>query len=739
MRRVIAALVPLALAVGVASGQVAAAQAAAPGVVRVDAIEAELVAAQTAVRAGGSIDIGLRIRHDDEWHTYWRNPGDSGLATQLTLIGPPGTEFGPIRWPAPYRIFVGPLANYGYEGEILLPLRAMLPAALPQGPVRLEAHAQWLVCREVCIPGEARLSLVLPVAETAEPSRHAALFDAMARRTPDPAKPLEAKAFHDARMLSLVFAAPQGAASVGAAEFFPYAEGVIDAPAPQVLKRVDGGWRLDLRIADGADLRLPMSGLLLADGRPLELQAAAASGVAPDGAQVSIAQAPVPRASGGLLQGLPGWGGQPAASRPGSAFQAPAPDVPGGLLLMLGFGVLGGLILNLMPCVFPVVGLKVLGFAGVAQGTRSEVRWSSRSSAMLFALGVLVSFWALAALMIGLRMAGESIGWGFQLQSPLFVASMALLFVAIGLNFSGVYEFGAGLTRLGALGDRSPVGAFATGVLAVLVATPCTAPFMGSALGYTLGRPAIDTWLVFSAIGIGMALPYLLLGWFPQWLRWLPKPGRWMESFKQALAFPMYATAAWLAWVLAQQTGADGVLRLLIAAVLVAMTAWLYGRFVSSPSAPGRRGAAFVALLSLGALVWLVLPLGDALPRPGAAAQLPGAGGGARWQAWSEERVADALSQGRPVFVDFTAAWCVTCQANKKLVLDRDPVVAEFERLGVVAMRADWTQRDPAITAALARYGRNGVPLYVVHLPGRDGPRVLPELLTAGIVIAALR
>jgi thiol:disulfide interchange protein DsbD len=364
-----------------------------------------------------------------------------------------------------------------------------------------------------------------------------------------------------------------------------------------------------------------------------------------------------------------------------------------------------------------------------------------RTGALAFVAGVLVSFWALASLMLGLRAAGESIGWGFQLQSPGFVAAMALLFVAVGLNFSGVFEMGMALTRLGGVGGSSIAGSFGAGVLAVLVASPCTAPFMGSALGFTLAQPAAFTLAVFTAIGLGMALPYLLLGLNPAWVSRLPRPGRWMQTLREALAFPMYATAAWLAWVLAQQAGPDALLRLLLAAVVVGVGAWAWGRWANG--SPQRVGlASTVALVAAAAAIALIAPLvtaeGEA-PVQGARIETPAVEGSVVWMPWSEARVAQALADGRPVFVDFTAAWCVSCQVNKKVVLERETVSRAMLERGVVALRADWTQRDPAITAALARHGRNGVPLYLVFRPGEPAPRILPELLSASVVVDALR
>jgi thiol:disulfide interchange protein DsbD len=383
-----------------------------------------------------------------------------------------------------------------------------------------------------------------------------------------------------------------------------------------------------------------------------------------------------------------------------------------------------------------VIGLKVLSFARHAGAQRVD----TQRGALAFAAGVIVSFLLLAATLLGLRAAGEAVGWGFQLQSPPFVAAMALLFVAIALNFAGVYEIGVRMTRLGAIEsaavERHPlIGSFGAGVLAVLVATPCSAPFMGSALGYTLGRPAPEVFAVFTALALGMSLPYLALGFFPAALRWLPRPGRWMESFKQFLAFPMLLTVAWLIWVLGLQVGVNAVLAVSAGAVLVALAAWLFGRFVQGGAKSHRVLASVAALASLVAGLWIGLP-GQA-PAAGAAA---GASGATEplWEPWSVQTVNDAVAVRRPVFVDFTAAWCVSCQVNEALVLNREPVLGQMQRRGVLRLRADWTNRDPEITAALARHGRNGVPLYLLYVPGEPAPRVLPEILTSAVMIEAL-
>jgi thiol:disulfide interchange protein DsbD len=592
--------------------------------------------------------------------------------------------------------------------------------------------------------------------------------------------------------------------------FFPYAENLIRHAAAQVLFERDEApqRRLELVLSDEGSAAVSSiqglvsaaTGIIVHDGAAFELVPSAASFALAGGREIARVAEPVPsQASGsggstGLRALFPGLGGTGAAGPAGAGLSGvaaqPAASLAGsgspggGLMLALGFALIGGLILNLMPCVFPVVGLKVLGFASVIDPRRGlalqsggvlltaaragvnapllpsqdlQIKSLSRRRAVFFAAGVLLSFWLLAAVLFLLRSLGVAAGWGFQLQSPAFVVAMGLLFVVVGLNFSGVFEVGLSLTRLGRFdpvaassGGRAgkPPGSdgwssFGSGALAVLVATPCTAPFMGSALGFTLSSPIVEAFAVFTALGLGMAAPYLLLGWFPAWLRWLPRPGRWMESLRQLLAFPMYASAAWLAWVLEQQVGGDAVLSFALGAVLVAMACWMVGRFVQQSAERSPWGMSALALATALAGIWLAWPqdhatqpaqglLGARVPESSTAAL-------AGWQAWSPERVQAAQAQGRPVFVDFTAAWCVSCQANKKLVLEREAVQAAFQSRDVLLLRADWTQQDARITTELARFGRNGVPLYLLYAPQAAAPRLLPELLTTTVILEALQ
>lgn len=726
---------------------------------RVDAVEVELIAEQVVATPGQSLQAGLRIRHDPQWHTYWRNPGDSGLPTILDLTLPGAVTAGPIQWPAPQRLPVGPLLNFGYEGEIVLPFELKLPENFAASELKIAGHAQWLVCKDVCIPGEAKLQLTLPVrpAAAAGASAWASLFESMRARTPTRTVALQADVLTDARPgQSLLIALqpwPDAAAAAkpavvpASAEFYPYSNELISNPLPQRLLSIRAGSgeqsALEVPLVSGVDsnrlqegLFRQAAGVLVIDGQAVEVSLKTESLAASwqSGATVraqTIAAAPSASTSTATSTST-AISGTSAARESNSANSL-------SFAMAIGFALLGGLILNLMPCVFPVIGLKLLSFVNQAQAQRRSVM----SHALAFAFGVLAAFWALALLMVLMRSAGQAMGWGFQLQSPAFVLAMALLFLVIGLNLAGLFEWGVPMAGLAARPTPAATSAspsywsdLGSGALAVLVATPCTAPFMGSALGYTLSQPLALTLLVFTALGLGMAAPYVVLALQPSWTRRLPRPGPWMQTLKQLLAFPMFATVCWLLWVLVLQTGSNGVLDFGMAAILAALAAWIYGRFVQRGVRRQRFAVLMVAIIAALAL-WPVLRLStaDASANPTASAAPQDE---TSWQAWSPAALERALSSGSPVFVEFTAAWCVSCQANKKLVLERDVVRQAFSDRKVVLLRADWTSRNREISDALAGFGRNGVPLYVYYAAGDRTPRLLPELLTQDIVLDAL-
>jgi DsbC/DsbD-like thiol-disulfide interchange protein/cytochrome c biogenesis protein CcdA len=685
-------------------------------VVRTDHVTAELVAERSAVQPGGSLQIGLRLQHIPKWHTYWRNPGDSGLPTTIAWQLPAGASVGEIEWPAPKRLPIGPLVNYGYEGELLLPMRFTAPAdARPGSDLRLRTKADWLVCHDVCIPESATLELLLPVvAADTTPGTTAwtAPFERAAAQRALPLQGWTAALQRHGRelLLTLESDAPRAAgAPLPAMELFPFTEQVIE-PARHELYATPRGYALKLRLQADAAAPAELQGIVVAQG-----------GGAPWGGAGTMAEFSAP------LREVPRLVLPDGARR----FDGPAPagaaggiGVGWGMALLMAF--VGGMVLNLMPCVFPVLSIKLLGLAQHARGPAAL-----RAHALAYGGGVLASFLALALALIALQAAGSAVGWGFQLQEPGVVFMLALLFFVIGLNLMGAFEF-ANLMPQGAAAWRAkhPGGdAFACGVLAVVAASPCTAPLMGAALGYALTQPPAVSLSVFGALGVGMALPYIVLTVAPGWRRRLPRPGAWMQWLKQGLAFPMFATAVWLLWVLGQQAGVGAMARVLMALVGLALLLWL--AHIGGLRSLVGKGVGALALASL--LAWSWPAETAATDRAAGIAQAAEDG----WLPYDEAQLARFAAEGRPVFVDFTAAWCVSCQVNKRLVLNTATMRQQFERANVALMRADWTRRDAVITQALARLGRNGVPVYVLWRPGME-PLLLPEILSAGIVREAL-
>jgi thiol:disulfide interchange protein/DsbC/DsbD-like thiol-disulfide interchange protein len=687
--------------------------------VKTEHVEAELVSERTALVPGKPITLALHLKMAEGWHTYWSNPGESGLPTTITWKLPDGVGVGAIQWPAPRSLPTGPLVNYGYEGQVLLLTGLTVPRDAAVGSTyKLAAHAEWLVCKDVCIPEGADLDISLPVSDRSDPYPQWGSAIAAARAAlPTPLQGWQVSARADGAKVALTLTPPGGAADPGPLQFFPYDEGRIEPSGKQIVTRDASGAYM---------MTLPAAIQLAPDFKRVAGVVTAGKGFVEDGERVAAVTIDVPLV-----------GTVTAGAKPSSA-SMPAPDlaVPTGAStgaeLSLAAAVLlafvGGLVLNLMPCVFPVLSLKALH---LAQGhAKPRVQ---RLQGIAFASGVIATFVALAGLLLVLRAAGEQLGWGFQLQSPPVVIGLAVLFFVLGLNLSGVFEF-ASLVPSSA-GDwtaRNPyVDSVLSGVLAVVIASPCTAPFMGAALGFAFAQPAIVTLGIFVALGMGMALPYTLLAWFPAWRRWLPRPGVWMERMKQALAFPLYATVAWLVWVLGAQVDNDAVVRLLVALVVIAMALWAWRIFKIGH----RRSWAGVAAVALVSSIVIVSPLLRSADIEAPSAVAAAATG--PWHAFTPTTVADLGSAGRPVFIDFTAAWCVTCQVNKRLVLNNAEIHEAFARRGVELVRADWTRRDPVITQALAALGRQGVPVYVLYRPGKT-PLVLPEILKKQIVFDAL-
>lgn len=691
--------------------------------VRTPHVEAELVSERTALVPGAATTVALRLKMAEGWHTYWQNPGDSGLPTTLTWTLPPGMSAGAIQWPAPHALPAGPLVNFGYEGEVLLLTDVQVPAGARIGePLTLKAKAEWLVCRETCIPEEADLELALPVSDRADPYPQWGQAIAATRAAlPRKVAGWIAEARGDGQKVTVTLTAPAGAAMPAQVHFFPYQEGRIEPAGKQTFAREANG---------NFTLTLPVANQLLPGFTEVAGVLTSSDGFA-DGAGKALAITFATPLVGSVVAGpKPVVAAAPALDTSTAPASGNTTSLAGALLLAF----VGGLILNLMPCVFPVLSLKALSLAKPGHGPKSHLR----REGLAFGAGVIVTFLALAGALLAFRAAGEQFGWGFQLQSPAMVTALAMLFFVLALNLSGVFEF-ATLVPASAAGwthKNQYANAALSGVLAVVIASPCTAPFMGAALGFALAQPAALTLLVFAALGLGMALPFVLLTWFPGWRKALPRPGAWMERLKQFLAFPLYATVAWLVWVLGAQVDNDAVVRLLVTLVVLAFALWAW-RAYRGGAARGFSIAAAAGLLATAYVAWPLFS-GQASADVLSPAQASKTGAVADpWQPFTPARVAELTAANKVVFIDFTAAWCVTCQVNKRLVLNDADVRKAFAERNVELVRADWTRRDPAITQALAALGRQGVPVYVLYRPGKE-PLLLPEVLARQTVLDAL-
>jgi thiol:disulfide interchange protein/DsbC/DsbD-like thiol-disulfide interchange protein len=656
-----------------------------------------VVSGVEAVAAGEPFRIALRQRLAPGWHTYWSNPGDAGAPPEMTLALPEGAAATPIAFPTPKRIPYGPLVNFGYEGEVLFPATVTPPATLRPGDrFVVEAKASWLVCEKICIPEEGVFRLDLPVEARPRPApAAAALLREAEAALPRPSPFAVTVGFEGGRGAIAIRGEGLAPGAVREAFFFPAAWGVLDHAAPQPLSVRAG--ELVLGLARGAAPLPERVAGLVAITDAAGLRSAYAVSAAPGAV-------PVPPATAAL----------------------PAVGLGAAMLLALA----GGLLLNLMPCVFPILAMKAMGIARLSGAARAEVR----AHAAAYTAGVVLSFLALGGVLVALKAAGVAAGWGFQFTAPGFVAAFAWLMLAVGLNLSGVYAVG-GPVGLGqeAAARGGTAGAFFTGALAVLVATPCTAPFMATAIGAAVAMPAAATLAVFGALGLGMAAPYALLGAAPGLARALPRPGAWMERLRQGLAFPMYGAAVWLVWVLAQQGGADAVLWVLSGGVVLGFGLWALGQAQRAGSF--RRVGQGVALAAVAAVA-AILPRLEAAPAaPGSVASVSSLRNA---EPWSPARVAALRAEGRPVFVNMTAAWCISCKVNERIALDTEAVRRAFAARNVAVLVGDWTRGDAAITALLREHQRDGVPLYLFYPEDGGAPAVLPQILTEAIVLEAI-
>jgi thiol:disulfide interchange protein DsbD len=669
---------------------------------------AQLISERSVAVPGDQFLGALRLDLDDGgWHVYWKNVGDSGLPPRIDWETPEGVSLGEFIWPAPHAIPLATLMNYGYEHQLILPFEIRLPAQLPAGSqFELKGRASWLICLETCIPEQADLVLRIPVgAAVASEEVSGGLIAAALAATPAPLNGSARVERTDegfrigVRDPDLAAAAPDGVSM----RFFPDGPEIIHAADQRVEYGPEGAILTVTPSEYAPPGDIPLSGVVVLEE--------------PEGARRAWVIAAEPGAIG---EGLSGSTLAPAGATLGLV----------ALLSLLGAAFLGGLVLNLMPCVLPVLSIKAAGLVHTAHNPAE-----ARIHGLAYTLGVLVCFAAVGAVLVALRMAGEQAGLGFQLQYPPMVALFALIMFLVGLNLLGVFEIGGSLMGVGGgLADRGGTsGAFFTGLLAAFVGAPCVGPFMAPAVGVALSQPPLTVMGVFLVIGLGLAFPFLLLSFTPAVARLIPRPGAWMAVFRQALAFPMFLTALWLLWVLGGQTGADGVVATLAGAVVLAFGVWLAGRI--GGKWPGRVVSAGVILVALlGTAV-----SANMITAPAEAASGPASAGALASEAWSPERVEALRAERRVVFVDFTARWCATCQVNKKLAIETEEVRKAFAEAGVAFLVADWTNRDSVIAAALAEHQRAGVPLYLVY-PASGGPaEVLPQMLTPGLVAAAVR
>jgi thiol:disulfide interchange protein DsbD len=773
-------------------------------------VVAELIPEMTTVVTGKPFGVILHLKMDPGWHTYWINPGDAGIPTMIKWTLPPGFTAGPILWPVPEKHAMGPLVTYGYDGDVYL-LTMITPPASGDLPEHLDikAKAEWLVCQEECIPGQAQMTLTLDAGlmNFRLPTENTELFRQARERLPVANTRWEVSGYYGVPLSRIGHGGPPSlnlefyykekpTGGRPKVEFLPEQSNVLNpeksAPQNVGVGETYGGsafFGVDYELQQNGEKPDKLSGVLLSEGEPLIADAKAvyisefpvaqkpptagqptggmeASGY-PDAEATTTAGGTTLTYSGGttvvagtistaaetsgvVMQALTNSasaGGVatgalpvrlPGQTNPDNKLSGPTGTQPPlQLIAVLGAAFIGGLILNLMPCVLPVLSLKVFALIRHA-GDNPKAAWRQGAA---FTAGVVVSFWVLAGLLLALRAAGNQLGWGFQMQSPGFVAALIVLFFLIGLNLFGVFEIGGSLVGVDAKAAShagGSVSSFLNGALATLAATPCTAPFMGSALGFAAQQPALVSMLIFTFLALGMATPYLLLTIFPQSLRFVPKPGAWMESLKQFMGFLLMGTVIFLLYVFGALTSSDTLIDMLGVLLLMSVAAWVYGRWSNPARSTASRvvGGLVCLVILISATVQTVALVDEPVARDTRVSSTATQDG---WQDWSPEGVQAALAKGQPVFVDFTAAWCLSCKVNERVALGTDAVKSAFADKKVALFRADWTQADPRITEALQKFNRDGVPLYLLYSPkAPDAPEVLPEVLTPGIVLGAL-
>ncbi|MER3523001.1 MAG: hypothetical protein C4326_02780 [Ignavibacteria bacterium] len=708
-----------------------------------------LLADVESIRPGSAFAVGVLMTRDAGWHTYWQNSGEAGLPTQIEWQLPSGFTAGEIQWPLPRKYNEsGEILTYGYENETMLLVTITPPNRLPAGTthITLKAKVRWLECEKLCVPGSADVVLTLPVRSSAPRPAHAELFARYRAMVPQPLPAGPGFTFKTETRnstVTLVLAADAGKQFVVVRDvvpdFYPHAHDSLSFGRTAVqADKARATLTLPVSAHEQVAGPLTMSGVLVYQFEGEEKKAGVVEIVLPREFCASIRQeGESPPATGGSI-----------LDRRFSSIPAAYADQP--LLLYVLFAIIGGLLLNIMPCVLPVIGLKIFGLMCMAGDEPRRVR----KMGWVFSLGILSSFLVLALLVVLLKTAGEQVGWGFQFQEPLFVIAMSTIVFAFGLSLFGVYEinvpllFSVASTTPTTTKESKGYGAsFSEGVFATILATPCTAPFLGSAMGFAFSQSAAVILLLFATVAFGMALPYLILTMKPNWMRFLPKPGEWMVTAKHIMGFLMMATLVWLLKILGSQLGTEAVVWTSAFLLCVAFACWLIGRFATLSASRGRHlavwvGAVGVVVLGYAMFVGDVLKARNVLADSTATTQhasFTATDEGIAWQPFSIEKLEAYLQDRKPVFLEFTAEWCLTCKVNEKTVLADKEVVAAIREKNVIAMKADWTNRNETITRSLQTFGRSGVPLYVVFPAGKpDQPIVLPEVITSGIVLDAL-
>ncbi|MES2206309.1 MAG: protein-disulfide reductase DsbD domain-containing protein [Pseudomonadota bacterium] len=728
-------------------------------------LQSQLVSQRDAVVPGQPLQVGLLLEHEEHWHTYWKNSGDSGLPTRIEFVLPSGFKAQPIEWPVPERINVQELINYGYSNRALLPITINVPAHIETPSITIQAKAKWLICNEICIPGEAEYRLVLPVntgkaAKANEIKQWSNDFKWAEHRQPQ-AFPEKVDVYYHIqdKQLELNLNSKSMPENIDTWGFFPATPGIISNTALPAWQRTSTGWQMQIALGDffteapknfefvmvqpaspvSAAKQTLVGAKLLSYTFLARLDSKMPAKPVGAGQTSTMAVSSFPQAgattqptavlSHSSIEQSMSKSNDPKSHKTSSNIVSSS--LAGAMLLAF----LGGMVLNLMPCVFPVLSLKALALL-----KHSNDHATARIHGIFYTLGVVVSFVCVAIVLGLLRQGGEQLGWGFQLQEPRFVAALALLMCGIALNFMGLLEIGNSFSGVGQnlTEGHGKKSAFFTGVLACIVASPCTAPFMGTALGFALSQSISISLAVFIALGLGMAFPMLLISFVPVFGRCLPRPGAWMESFKQLMAFPILLTAIWLTWVYGEQTSVLDMAHLLASSVFLALGCWVFQRW-GQHHAPTPRHylSRFVGIAII--VLSFVVPLGKkpAQMQQAAASNKNEAESAIHPEVWSQTALERHQKEGRPVFVNMTAAWCITCLANQRAALSSPEFAALLKKKNIIYMKGDWTRADPAITAYLESFGRNGVPLYVVY-PLKGKPKVLPQLLTPGIVREAL-